>query len=123
MRIILLIGTGSFIGGVFRYLASQFIQNRISTILPYGTLWVNIIGCFLVGLIYGISDRGGLNPDWRLFLATGICGGFTTFSAFSNDTISLMRDGQFIPAFIYLSTTVFFGLMATLIGIAIPKLI
>jgi CrcB protein len=123
VRIILLIGTGSFIGGVFRYLASQFVQNRISAILPYGTLWVNIIGCFLIGLIYSLSDRGNLDPDWRLFFATGICGGFTTFSAFSIDTISLLRDGQFLPAFIYLSSTIFFGLIATLIGIAIPKLI
>ncbi len=123
MRIILLIGTGSFIGGIFRYLLSQFIQIRISSLIPYGTFWVNIIGCFLIGLIYGLSDRGNLDPDWRLFLATGICGGFTTFSAFSNDAISLMRDGQFFPAFIYLSSTVIFGLIATLIGIAIPKII
>jgi fluoride exporter len=123
MRIILLIGTGSFIGGVFRYLTSQLIQNKVSTTFPFGTLWVNIIGCFIIGILFGLSEKGNLDPDWRLFLVTGICGGYTTFSAFSMDSISLFRDGQFIQGFIYISGTVFFGLMATLIGIAIPKLI
>jgi CrcB protein len=81
------------------------------------------MGCFLIGIIFGLSEKGDLNPEWRLFLATGICGGFTTFSAFSMDTISLLRDGEYYFGIIYLSGTVIFGIIATLIGIAIPKLI
>ena len=95
MRILLLIGTGSFIGGVLRYLLSQFIQTKFLSAFPFGTLGVNIIGCFTIGLVFALSERTNMSPEMRLFLATGICGGFTTFSAFSNETFSLMRDGQF----------------------------
>ena len=82
MKIILAIGTGSFIGGILRYLLSQFIQTKFVSTFPFGTLGVNIIGCFLIGLVFGLADRGNLTQEWRLFLATGLIGGFTTFSAF-----------------------------------------
>ena len=123
MRILLLIGTGSFIGGVFRYLISQFIQSRFLSAFPIGTLGVNIIGCFIIGLVFGLSDRGNLNLEWRLFLATGICGGFTTFSAFSNETIALLRGGQFFYGFSYIAASVLLGLVATYLGITLLKLI
>ncbi len=118
MRIVLFIGIGSFIGGVARYLLSQLIQNKALTTFPYGTLAVNIIGCFLIGVIYGIAERSGLSNEWRLFLATGILGGFTTFSAFSYESISLMRDGQAGPALLYVAASVVLGLMATWAGIS-----
>jgi fluoride exporter len=123
MKLLLAIGTGSFIGGIFRYLLSQLIQAKAFTTFPFGTLGVNIIGCFLIGLVFGLSDRGHLTPEWRLFLATGLLGGFTTFSAFSNDTISLLRDGQFWYASAYTASSVLFGFAATFIGIALIKLL
>jgi CrcB protein len=123
MRILLLIGTGSFIGGVFRYLVSQLIQNRVSITFPYGTFWVNITGCFLIGLLFGLSDKGNLDPGWKFFLVTGLCGGYTTFSAFSIDSISLFRDGQLLYGLLYISGTVIFGLLATMSGIALIKLL
>jgi CrcB protein len=92
MKIVLLVGFGSFIGGMSRYLVTLFVQNKILSTFPYGTLAVNIIGCFLIGVIYGLSERGNMNPEWRLFLATGIMGGFTTFSSFSNEKVSMLRD-------------------------------
>ncbi|MFO7924602.1 MAG: fluoride efflux transporter CrcB [Bacteroidales bacterium] len=95
MKIILAIGTGSFIGGVLRYLLSQLVQTKFLSTFPFGTLTVNIIGCFLIGLVFGLTDRGNLTQEWRLFLATGVLGGFTTFSAFSIESLSLFRDGQF----------------------------
>ena len=122
MKILLAIGTGSFIGGVFRYLISQFIQAKFLSTFPYGTLVVNITGCFLIGLVFGLADRGNLTQEWRLILATGFLGGFTTFSAFSNETVSMLRDGQLGYAMVYISTSVVFGLMATFIGISIIKL-
>ena len=82
-------------------------------------LGVNIIGCFLIGLVFGLTDRGNLTQEWRLFLATGLIGGFTTFSAFSNETVGLLRDGQFWYATVYITVSVFVGLLATFIGIAI----
>lgn len=122
MKIILAIGTGSFIGGILRYLLSQFVHTKIISTFPFGTLGVNILGCFLIGLVYGLSDRGNLNQEWRLFLATGIIGGFTTFSAFSNETVGMLRDGQLFYAVTYVVTSVLAGLIATFIGIMIIKL-
>jgi CrcB protein len=123
MKIILAIGTGSFVGGVLRYLLSQLVQSRFLSTFPFGTLTVNIIGCFLMGLVFGLTDKGNLTQEWRLFLATGLIGGFTTFSAFSNETVGLLRDGQFWNATAYILASVFIGLTATFLGNAITKLI
>ncbi len=101
-----------------RYLLSQLIQNKVLTTFPYGTLTVNIIGCFLIGIVYGIAERSGLSNEWRLFIATGILGGFTTFSAFSYESISLMRDGQAGSALLYVAFSVVLGLLATWAGIS-----
>lgn len=123
MKILLAIGTGSFIGGIFRYLLSQFIQAKFLTTYPFGTLGVNIIGCFLIGIVFGLSDKGNLTQEWRLFLATGLLGGFTTFSAFSNETVSMFRDGQLWYATAYITSSILFGLIATFTGISIIKLL
>ncbi len=122
MKIILAIGAGSFIGGVLRYLLSQLVQTKFLSTFPFGTLSVNIIGCFLIGLVFGLTDRGNLTQEWRLFLATGLIGGFTTFSAFSIESVSLFRDGQFFYATAYISSSVVAGIIATFIGFAIIKL-
>jgi CrcB protein len=121
MKIILAIGIGSCIGGVCRYLLSQFIQNKFLSTFPFGTLGVNIIGCFLIGIVFGLSERGNFTMEWRLFLATGLLGGFTTFSSFSNDTVSLLRDGQLWHAFTYIACSVVICLLATFTGISLIK--
>jgi len=123
MKIVLLVGLGSFIGGISRYLVTLFVQNKFLSTFPYGTLVVNILGCFLIGIIYGFSERGNMNAEWRIFLATGIMGGFTTFSSFSNDTVSMLRDGQYWPAFSYIALSVFIGLAATFGGISFIKIL
>ena len=110
-------------GGVFRYLVSQSLQSKFLSAFPFGTLGVNIIGCLLIGLVFGLGEKGNLGPEWRLFLATGLCGGFTTFSAFSNETIALLRDGQLLYGFFYVAASVLLGLFATYAGIAIIKLV
>lgn len=121
MKIILAIGLGSFIGGIARYLITLLIQNKFISTFPFGTMGVNIIGCFLIGVIYGLSERGNLNAEWRLFLATGIMGGFTTFSSFSNDTVSMLRDSQYWQAFSYIGFSVIIGLASTFGGISLIK--
>jgi CrcB protein len=123
MKTMLFIGTVGFIGTLLRYAISQFIQTRVFSTFPFGTLGVNLIGCLAIGLVFGISERTNLNPEWRLFLATGICGGFTTFSAFTNETFSLLRDGQIWYASVYTLASIFFGVIATFIGYSILKLI
>ena len=121
MKIILAIGIGSCIGGICRYLLSQFIQNKFLSTFPFGTLGVNIIGCFLIGIVFGLSERGNFTMEWRLFLATGLLGGFTTFSSFSNETVSLLRDGQLWHAFTYIACSVVICLLATFTGISLIK--
>ncbi|HLF62619.1 MAG TPA: fluoride efflux transporter CrcB [Saprospiraceae bacterium] len=123
MKILLIIGTGSFIGGVLRYLLSFFIQAKFLSTFPFGTLGVNIAGCFAIGIVFALSERTNMSSEWRLFLATGICGGFTTFSAFSHETFGLLRDGQLWYASVYVITSVLFGVLATFIGYSLFKLI
>jgi CrcB protein len=122
LKILLIIGSGSFVGGVARFLTSRYIQNSVISAFPYGTFVVNIVGCFLIGLFYGISDRENLmSAEWRMFLTVGFCGGFTTFSTFANENISLLRDGNFFHFALYTSLSVFLGLMATYLGNLITK--
>lgn len=123
MKIILAIGIGSFIGGIARYLVTILVQSKTATAFPYGTLLVNIAGCFLIGLVYSLSEKGGLSVDWRLFLATGILGGFTTFSAFSMETVFMLREGLLSTALLYVTLSVFLGFAATALGFFSFKLL
>jgi CrcB protein len=123
MKIILMIGIGSCIGGMCRYLLSQFVQNKFLSAFPYGTMTVNIIGCFLIGVVFALSERGNFTMEWRLFLATGVLGGFTTFSSFSLETVSMLRGGQLWYAFFYILCSVIIGLLATFAGIFLIKLL
>ena len=121
MKIILLIGLGSFLGGISRYLVTIYIHNRYLSNFPFGTLAVNVIGCFLIGLVYGITEKGNLSAEWRIFLATGILGGFTTFSSFSHETVTLLREKEYLYAFSNLGLSIFLGHAATLAGIFLIK--
>lgn len=121
-KTLLLIGTGGFLGSIARFLASRIMQNNFPTTFPIGTFFVNIAGCLLIGLIYGFSDRSSLlSTGWKLFLAIGFCGGFTTFSTFANENLAMLRDGDFFHFFIYTGLSVFLGIAATFIGVLIAK--
>jgi fluoride exporter len=123
IRTLLLVGSGGFLGSISRYLLSRFMQNSFPTAFPFGTFAVNISGCFLIGLIYGISERSSLlTSGWRLFLAVGFCGGFTTFSTFANENLALLRDGEFFNFFLYAGLSVFLGLAATFLGVLITRI-
>jgi len=113
MKLILFIGTGSFIGGISRYLLSLLIQARTVSLFPFHTLTVNIVGCFFIGIVLGVFDKGQISHEWKLFFTTGILGGFTTFSAFSSETFILFRDGNSGYALLYILASVLLGLLAT----------
>lgn len=122
MKTILLIGSGGFIGSVARYGLQQLISRFYPSVFPSGTLLVNLAGCFAIGLIYGLSERNDwMNEDWKLFLAIGLCGGFTTFSSFSYENVRLIRDGQYGLAFLYIAASVLLGVALTFAGIYLAR--
>ena len=123
MKLLLIIGTGSFIGGILRYILALIIQSKFLSTFPFGTLGVNILGCFAIGLVFALTERTNMSSEWRLFLATGVCGGFTTFSAFSQETFGLLRDGQIWHAASYVIASIVFGVLATMLGYAFLKFI
>jgi CrcB protein len=123
LKTLLLVGTGGFLGSISRFLASRFIQENLPVAFPYGTFFVNITGCLLIGIIYGISERSSLlTSGWKLFLAVGFCGGFTTFSTFANENLALLRDGAFLHFTLYTSLSVILGIMATFFGVLLTRL-
>lgn len=121
-KTILYVAIGSIIGGVSRFLLQQFVQRRVDSVFPYGTLVVNLVGCFVIGIIIGLADRGNLmSPQARIFWATGICGGFTTFSSFIAENYNMLRGGELLTTFIYLSVSIVIGLMVAGFGILLVK--
>jgi len=124
IKSIFLVGLGGFVGSAARFLVSRYFQENVASVFPWGTFTVNIIGSLLIGIIFGISEKGEfLSPEIRLFLAVGICGGFTTFSTFSNDAFILMRNQEWIRFVFYSSLSFFLGLMAVYAGRMITKFI
>ena len=123
LKSILIVGFGGFIGTVARFLTSRYFQENVTSFFPWSTLIINIIGSLLIGIIFGISEKGDfMSPDVRLFLTVGICGGFTTFSTFSNDAFLLLRQDEWVRFAFYTSMSFFLGLLAVYGGRIIIKL-
>lgn len=108
---LLLVGLGGAAGSILRYLC----QRSLNVGFPFGTLMVNILGCFLIGLLWGLSFRGMDEPK-KLLWITGFCGGFTTFSAFTQEGLVLMEAQRWVLFLIYISASVVCGLVATYAG-------
>ncbi len=121
---LLIIGTGGFTGSIARYLVSQLNLSINFHSIPVGTLLVNIIGSFLIGFLTGIADKSMiLTAEWRLFLMVGLCGGFTTFSAFANENLMLMHNGQFLAVLLYTGLSIFLGFLAVYLGYTMTNLL
>jgi fluoride exporter len=124
VKSILIVGLGGFIGTVFRFLISRYIQLSYDTVFPWATMAVNIIGCLLIGIVFGISERSNLlTPEWRIFLTVGLLGGFTTFSTFSNDAFMLLQNKEILRFAFYTGFSFFFGVLAVFVGRGIIKII
>jgi fluoride exporter len=120
MKTFFVIGLGSGIGGICRYLAQVYIGKYTS--FPVGTLVVNLTGCFLIGILFGLSGKyAWMTMEWRLFLITGICGGYTTFSSFSLESLTLLRQGNFLYFSLYILGSVVVGLLATVAGASLIR--
>ena len=114
---LLLVGLGGFFGSMLRYLVWYFQKTQI---FPVSTLIVNITGSLVIGVVIGLSIRQPeFSNNWKLFLATGLCGGFTTFSAFSIENLQLLMDGKYPSAILYISISVISGIAAAWLGFKI----
>jgi len=118
---IFLVAMGGMVGSVLRFIAGTIIMNKVSTSFPWGTFWVNIIGSLLIGLVAGhLVKHPGFHP-WQLLLATGFCGGFTTFSALSNESLHMLKSEQYGLLAIYLSASLILGIGAAALGYTFSK--
>ena len=122
LKNILLVVLGSAVGGGLRYVISTFIQQKTIGKFPMGTFTVNMLGCFMMGLIFGLADRNSSTQlSIILLLATGFCGGFTTFSAFAYENINLFKSQLNLLALSYILLSVLVGIFAVKWGMTIIK--
>ncbi|MBO7277685.1 MAG: fluoride efflux transporter CrcB [Bacteroidales bacterium] len=117
IRNILIVGIGSFLGGVLRYLISIVMKNYCSQGFPWATLMVNLLGCLLIGLLFGLFNRySSINNIWCLLFTTGLCGGFTTFSTFANEGLQLLLGGSVWSFVLYVLASVGIGIALVALG-------
>lgn len=122
LKSVLLVALGGSIGSILRYITSIITAKFYSANFPLATFIVNIIGCLIIGVVFGIFERNGIvNDNLRLLLITGFCGGFTTFSAFSSENINLLQNGNFFIALSYISLSIILGLIAVWFGLFVSK--
>ena len=116
MKSFLLVFLGGGLGSTWRYLVAS-AMNQYSKVLPFGTFTVNILGCLLIGMILGYAQRENtLTSNQTLLLATGFCGGFTTFSAFANENLELIKNGEIFNFSVYTIGSILVGVLAVFIG-------
>lgn len=121
IRDLVLVGIGSGIGGICRYLIS-LLMPLANNSFPWGTFTANIVGCLLIGILWGVTSRlESLSPTFSLFLMVGFCGGFTTFSTFSKESLALLQTDNYLLFLLYATGSVFLGIAAVAIGYAIAK--
>ena len=119
---VIIVALGGAIGSVGRYLLQVFFARQTTLTFPLGTLLVNLSGCFFIGVFFALSMKyTWMTMGWRLFLMTGICGGYTTFSSFSLESINLLRQGHYTYFSLYILASVVVGLLATVAGFAIIR--
>lgn len=124
LKSLLIVGTGSFIGGAMRYLLSTYIKNMYGQTFPWGTLVVNLLGCFVFGIIFALfSKHNSANNTFCLLLTTVICGGFTTFSTFANESVQMIQNGNIGEFIGYMSTSVIIGIALIALGYWIVKIL
>ncbi len=120
---LLIVGGGSCLGGMSRFLVSKAIQTVCHNVFPWGTFLVNVIGCFIIGLIYGFLDKGGvMSEGMRLFLTVGFCGGFTTFSTFIHENYLLFNGNEHLTLLLYVVGSALVGFLMVYLAYYLTRL-
>lgn len=122
IKSLLIVGFGGGAGSMLRYLCQRWVYQFYPHPFPWGTLLVNLVGCFLIGIFYAVSEKSSLlTPEWRLLLTTGFCGGFTTFSAFAFENLNFLRSGDISYFILYILASIILGTAAVLGGVTFIK--
>jgi len=124
LRTIFIVGAGGFIGSVMRYLVQIFVEKGMSTTFPWGTFVANIAGSFIIGIVFALAQKGNiLSSEWRMFLAVGVCGGFTTFSSFAYNNLNMLKEQSYWQFIWNVGGSLFFGLLAVYLGMILVRAI
>lgn len=119
---ILIVGVGSCLGGVARYLVSRAMQLLCHAAFPWGTFLVNILGCFMIGLAYGLIDKGyQMSESMKLFITVGFCSGFTTFSTFMYENYTLFSTPKYATLALYTAASIVTGFAAIYLAYRIVR--
>lgn len=114
---------GSAIGGGCRFLVSKVVTENTASVFPWGTFAVNLVGSLLIGILFGLAERGvSLSPQMKALLITGFCGGFTTFSTFAHENYLLLNDSRFWILFLYAILSFTLGLLLAYVGHALMRI-
>ena len=121
LKTLILIFLGGGTGSIFRYLIGRWtsamnIFAGLGITFPLGTFIANLLGCFLIGLFNGMAAKFGMEEPTRLMLTVGLCGGFTTFSTLSNESLAMLTAGNYVSFGIYIGLSLVFGILAVLVG-------
>jgi len=121
LRFVLIAVFGA-VGTLFRYSIQVFTQVQTGSAFPWGTLLINLTGCFLLGLVGQITlNRMMVSPDWRIAITVGFFGGYTTFSSFGWETAKMLEGGEWLPATGYVAASVVIGLLLSVAGIRLAN--
>lgn len=124
LRTILLVGSGGFIGSVLRYLVQYYMEKNLTSTFPWGTFIANVAGSFIIGMVFALAEKGNLmSAEWRIFLAVGICGGFTTFSSFAYNNFTMLNEKAWGALFLNTGGNLFLGILAVYLGMILIRLI
>lgn len=124
LKTLFIIGTGGFLGSIARYLTQILVERMFHSSFPWGTFVANIAGSFIIGVIYALSERGNLlTPEVRMFMAVGFCGGFTTFSSFAYNNLTMISENNYFQLMANIGLSLFLGISAVFLGIVAVRMV